>query len=56
MLAFSLQMGTFSWKGDGSEDSPLWKKHPEVALELGGPTMDEKVDNGVFWIKMGDFI
>lgn len=44
--------GTGEWKGDWSDNSDLWKKHPKVkeACKL----MD--VDDGAFWMSWEDFV
>lgn len=43
--------GTFEWKGDWSDKSKLWKKHPHVAKEL--KFVDS--DDGAFWMAFDDF-
>lgn len=43
--------GTFEWKGDWSDKSPLWKEHPNVKNELG--MVD--ADDGSFWMDFEDF-
>jgi hypothetical protein len=43
--------GTFEWKGDWSDKSKLWKKHPHIAKELN--FVDE--DDGAFWMAFDDF-
>lgn len=43
--------GTFEWKGDWSDKSPLWKKHPHIAKKL----KFEDADDGCFWMTYEDF-
>jgi len=48
--------GTFEWKGDWSDDSPLWAQHPSVKASL----MDDKQKEldqgeGTFWMSFADF-
>jgi len=43
--------GTGEWKGNWSDDSYLWKAHPEVAKALDW----EPADDGMFWIEAKDF-
>ena len=51
--------GSFEWKGDWSDDSPLWKKHPTIKLEMGqfsffGSKQD--TDDGCFYMSWDDFL
>jgi calpain-15 len=51
--------GSFEWKGDWGDDSPLWKKHPSVKLEMGqfdffGHKVDS--DDGCFYMCWDDFL
>ncbi len=43
--------GTFEWKGDWSDNSPLWKQYPKVAKALDF----SPVDDGSFWMDFKDF-
>lgn len=43
--------GTFEWKGDWSDKSPLWKQNPKVAKELHFVDLDD----GAFWMTFDDF-
>ena len=45
--------GTFEWKGDWGDESPLWKTHPGVAIEMG---REHSGDNGIFYICWEDFV
>lgn len=45
--------GTFEWKGAWSDDSPEWKKHPQVKYELWPNIKD---NDGCFWMLWEDFI
>lgn len=45
--------GSFEWKGDWGDNSPLWDQYHGVALELGKP---DKVEDGIFYIAWEDFI
>lgn len=45
--------GAFEWDGDWSDNSPLWKKHTGVALEIGKP---EEKEDGIFYMSWEDFI
>ena len=49
----SLYRGSFEWKGDWSDSSPLWKQHPGVAFEIGKPA---EVDDGMFYMAWTDFV
>jgi len=44
--------GTGEWKGDWSDKSPLWEKHPTVKKLLDF----EDRDDGAFWMSWDDFI
>ena len=44
--------GTFEWKGDWGDKSPLWQTHPGVGLTIGRP---KDVDDGIFYIAWHDF-
>jgi hypothetical protein len=51
--------GSFEWKGDWSDDSSLWKKHPTIKLEMGQfDFFGSKVDNndGCFYMSWDDFL
>eukprot|EP00591_Stephanopyxis_turris_P006129 CAMPEP_0195522422 /NCGR_PEP_ID=MMETSP0794_2-20130614/20596_1 /TAXON_ID=515487 /ORGANISM="Stephanopyxis turris, Strain CCMP 815" /LENGTH=415 /DNA_ID=CAMNT_0040652179 /DNA_START=282 /DNA_END=1529 /DNA_ORIENTATION=+ len=43
--------GTFEWKGDWSDKSDLWNKHPYVKKALNFVDADD----GAFWISFEDF-
>jgi hypothetical protein len=43
--------GTFEWKGDWSDKSPLWKQHPHIQKEV----KFEDLDDGAFWMTFEDF-
>lgn len=43
---------TGEWKGDWSDKSDMWDKHPEVKKAVG--FVD--VDDGAFWMSWGDFV
>lgn len=42
--------GTFEWKGNWSDNSPLWKKYPHLKKEL-----HVDADDGAFWMSFEDF-
>ena len=42
--------GQFEWKGDFSDNSPLWTNEYKTKLKV------REIDDGVFWIKLEDFI
>uniref|UniRef100_A0A7S2ECG6 Calpain catalytic domain-containing protein n=1 Tax=Ditylum brightwellii TaxID=49249 RepID=A0A7S2ECG6_9STRA len=44
--------GTYEWKGDWSDKSDLWDKHPNIKKKLN--FVD--VDDGAFWMTYEDFI
>jgi calpain-15 len=49
--------GTFSWEGDWSDKSDLWKKHSDVKSALGWKTSEATgKDDGVFWMIYEDFM
>eukprot|EP00593_Proboscia_inermis_P008716 CAMPEP_0171311200 /NCGR_PEP_ID=MMETSP0816-20121228/21439_1 /TAXON_ID=420281 /ORGANISM="Proboscia inermis, Strain CCAP1064/1" /LENGTH=143 /DNA_ID=CAMNT_0011795823 /DNA_START=30 /DNA_END=458 /DNA_ORIENTATION=+ len=43
--------GSFEWKGEWSDKSDMWKKHPSIASQLG--FKDE--EDGTFWMTYNDF-
>jgi hypothetical protein len=43
--------GSTEWKGDWSDDSPLWETHPEVQKAC----RQADGNDGTFWISWGDF-
>ena len=45
--------GTFEWKGDWSQDSPLWKKYTIGTFNF---ERDDRGDNGVFYMSWEDFV
>ena len=50
--------GSFEWKGDWSDTSPMWKKHPLVRALLKPETIMSKSDkdDGLFWMSWNDFL
>ena len=44
-------MGSGEWKGEWSDNSDMWEKHPEVKRFL----RPESKDDGKFWISKEDF-
>ena len=44
--------GRFSWKGEWSDDSPLWDGYPHLKEEL----MPLGNEEGIFWMLFEDFI
>ena len=46
--------GSFEWKGDWSDNSDMWKKHPKVKAALH-PDTEVGESDGIFWISWGDF-
>lgn len=45
--------GTFEWKGDWSDGSPLWGDHARVARHCG--FVADAPDDGAFWMAWDDF-
>ncbi|GAX78084.1 hypothetical protein CEUSTIGMA_g5526.t1 [Chlamydomonas eustigma] len=43
--------GSFEWKGNWSDNSPLWKQYPKVAKALDFMAADD----GMFWMDFKDF-
>jgi len=43
--------GTFEWKGEWSDHSSMWKKHPSIKKQL----KFEAADDGAFWMTFEDF-
>eukprot|EP01084_Bolivina_argentea_P252400 423642_1 len=43
--------GSFEWKGDWSDHSPLWKKHKDIGKKLNFIAADD----GLFWMEYKDF-
>ena len=41
--------GKFEWKGDFSDDSPLWTPQQRAELNI------QKTDDGIFWMRFEDF-
>eukprot|EP00931_Biecheleriopsis_adriatica_P080087 TRINITY_DN53447_c0_g1_i1.p1 TRINITY_DN53447_c0_g1~~TRINITY_DN53447_c0_g1_i1.p1 ORF type:complete len:497 (+),score=112.00 TRINITY_DN53447_c0_g1_i1:51-1541(+) len=52
MIEIRNPWGTGEWKGDWSDKSDLWQKHPDVKKRLGF----EDRDDGAFWMSWSDFI
>jgi calpain-15 len=44
--------GSGEWTGDWSDDSSLWKSHPNMVRELDFKPSDD----GSFWMEMNDFV
>jgi hypothetical protein len=44
--------GSFEWDGEWFDNSPHWKTHPGVALEVGRPPV---LDDGMFFMAWKDF-
>ena len=45
--------GSFEWKGDWSDQSPMWSKHPSVQRELWpemATTPRDRMNDGLFWM------
>ena len=42
----------YSWKGNWSDQDPIWKSSPQLEAELHPLGADE----GIFWIEFEDFI
>jgi hypothetical protein len=43
--------GSYEWKGNWSDKSKLWKKHPSIAKQCHFV----KADDGIFWMEFKDF-
>eukprot|EP00548_Thalassiothrix_antarctica_P006431 CAMPEP_0194149096 /NCGR_PEP_ID=MMETSP0152-20130528/36224_1 /TAXON_ID=1049557 /ORGANISM="Thalassiothrix antarctica, Strain L6-D1" /LENGTH=395 /DNA_ID=CAMNT_0038851051 /DNA_START=199 /DNA_END=1384 /DNA_ORIENTATION=- len=43
--------GSYEWKGNWSDKSDMWKKHPSIAKKLNF----EDADDGSFWMDYDDF-
>ena len=58
LLCLRNPWGSFEWKGDWSDNSPMWKKHPLVRALLKPETFTSKkdIDDGMFWISWTDFL
>merc|ERR1711990_774902 len=59
LLCLRNPWGSFEWKGDWSDASPLWKKHPLMRSQLtdGGIfSKQSDKDDGIFWMSWPDFM
>jgi calpain-15 len=59
LLCLRNPWGSFEWKGDWSDASPLWKKHPLMRSQLtdGGVfSKQSDKDDGIFWMAWPDFL
>lgn len=45
--------GNFEWKGDWSDQSPLWQQYPDVASTCKYTTTNQ--DDGIFWMSWDQF-
>ncbi|KAK3236306.1 hypothetical protein CYMTET_53543, partial [Cymbomonas tetramitiformis] len=52
LLCLRNPWGSFEWKGDWSDESPLWEKHSKVKKECK-PRLDG--NDGRFWMEWSDF-
>jgi hypothetical protein len=43
--------GSFEWKGEWSDKSKTWKKHPSIAKQVNFVSADD----GFFWMSFDDF-
>ena len=43
--------GSFEWKGNWSDNSPLWRQYPKVAKAVDFAAADD----GMFWMDFKDF-
>jgi calpain-15 len=50
--------GAFEWKGDWSDESPMWSKHPLVRTIVRPESFAKgsDADDGIFWISWEDFL
>jgi calpain-15 len=46
--------GSFEWKGDWSDNSGMWNKHPLVKARIWPDTKND--NDGIFWMSWEDFI
>ena len=59
LLCLRNPWGSFEWKGDWSDSSPLWRRHPLMRKQLtdGGLfTKQSDKDDGIFWMSWSDFL
>ena len=53
--AYCYNRGSFEWKGDWGDESPLWNKHKGIQLEMGYLGKSAK-DDGIFYMSWDDFL
>jgi len=51
MLQLRNPWGTAEWKGDWSDESPLWRRYPDIKKAL----CYAFADDGIFWLEAKDF-